>query len=72
MNPTPYLGFTLFGTFVSGWIMPLFFAVSGIAVYSSLAKRIASQFVRDRFTRLMIPFLFVGLLVVLPVNVISF
>ncbi len=69
MNPTPDLGFTLFDTFVSGWIMPLFFAVSGIAVYSSLAKRSASQFVRDRFTRLMIPFLFVGLFVVLPVNV---
>lgn len=69
MNPTPDLGFTLFDTFVSGWIMPLFFAVSGIAVYSSLAKRSASQFVRDRFSRLMIPFLFVGLLVVLPVNI---
>ncbi len=69
MNPTPDLGFTLFDTFVSGWIMPLFFAVSGIAVYSSLAKRSATQFVRDRFMRLMIPFLLVGLLVVLPVNV---
>jgi glucan biosynthesis protein C len=69
MNPTLDLGFTLFDTFVSGWIMPLFFAVSGIAVYSSLAKRSSSQFVRDRFTRLMIPFLFVGLLVILPVNV---
>jgi hypothetical protein len=69
MNPTPDLGFTLFDTFVSGWIMPLFFAISGIAVYSSLAKRNASQFVRDRFMRLMIPFLFVGLLVILPVNV---
>ncbi len=32
MNPTPDLGFTLFDTFISGWIMPLFFAVSGIAV----------------------------------------
>ncbi len=69
MNPTPSLGFTLFDTFVSGWIMPLFFAVSGIAVYTSLSKRSASQFVMDRFTRLMIPFLLVGLLVVLPVNV---
>lgn len=54
MNPTPDLGFTLFDTFVSGWIMPLFFAISGIAVYSSLAKRSASQYVRDRFMRLMI------------------
>jgi glucan biosynthesis protein C len=69
MNPTPDLGFTLFDVFVAGWIVPLFFAVSGIAVYFSLAKRSTSQFVSDRFMRLMIPFLFVGLLVILPVNV---
>ncbi len=69
MNPTLSLGFTLFDVFVSGWIMPLFFAVSGIAVYFSLAKRSTSQFVSDRFMRLMIPFLFTGLLVILPVNV---
>jgi glucan biosynthesis protein C len=69
MNPTLSLGFTLFDVFVSGWIMPLFFAVSGIAVYFSLAKRSAFQFVKERFMRLMIPFFFVGLLVILPVNV---
>ncbi len=69
MNSTPDLGFTLFDSFISGWIMPLFFVISGIAVYPSLAKRGASQFVRNRFVRLMIPFLFVGLIVVLPVNV---
>ncbi len=69
MNPTPSLGFTLFEIFVSGWIMPLFFVISGIAVYFSLAKRSASQFAVERFARLMIPFLLVGLLVILPVNV---
>jgi hypothetical protein len=65
------LGFTLFDTFISGWIMPLFFVISGIAVYSSLRKRSgsASQFVKDRFLRLMIPFLGVGLLVILSLNV---
>ncbi len=69
MNPTQSLGFTLFDIFVSGWIMPLFFAVSGIAVYFSLAKRSAAQFTMDRLARLMIPFLLVGLLFILPVNV---
>ncbi len=69
MNPTLSLGFTLFDVFVSGWIMPLFFAVSGIAVYFSLTKRSTSQFVSDRLMRLMIPFLLIGLLVILPVNV---
>jgi surface polysaccharide O-acyltransferase-like enzyme len=68
MNSTGDLGFTLFDTFISGWIMPLFFVISGIAVYSSLTRRSASQFARDRLERLMIPFVF-GLFFVLPVNV---
>jgi glucan biosynthesis protein C len=68
MNSTGDLGFTLFDTYISGWIMPLFFVISGIAVYSSLAKRSASRFARERFERLMIPFIF-GLFFVLPVNV---
>jgi len=70
MNSTMDLGFTLFDAFISGWIMPLFFVISGIAVYSSMRKRSgsASQFLKDRFLRLMIPFLSVGLLIVLSVN----
>lgn len=48
--------------------MPLFFAISAIAVYFSIAKRSGLHFVMDRLARLMIPFLFVGLLVILPVN----
>jgi glucan biosynthesis protein C len=68
MNSTWDLGFTLFDSFISGWIMPLFFVISGIAVYSSLARRSASEFARDRLERLIIPFIF-GLLFVLPVNV---
>jgi len=71
MNSTMDVGFTIFDTFISGWIMPLFFAISGIAVYSSLRKRSgsASQFLKDRVMRLMIPFLTVGLLFILSVNV---
>jgi hypothetical protein len=68
MNSTLDLGFTLFDAFISGWIMPLFFVISGIAVYFSIGKRSALQFVKDRFLRLMIPFLTVGLLLVLSVN----
>jgi surface polysaccharide O-acyltransferase-like enzyme len=68
MNSTWDLGFTLFDSFISGWIMPLFFVISGIAVYSSLARRSASEFAGDRLERLIIPFIF-GLFFVLPVNV---
>jgi len=49
--------------------MPLFFVISGIAVYYSIGKRNALQFVKDRFLRLMVPFLTVGLLIILSVNV---
>ena len=68
-NPTMDLGFTLFDAFISGWIMPLFFVISGIAVCYSVGKRSTLQFVKDRFLRLMVPFLTVGLLLVLSVNV---
>jgi len=69
MNSTLDLGFTLFDAFISGWIMPLFFVISGIAVYYSVGKRSGLQFVKDRILRLMVPFLTVGLLIVLSVNV---
>jgi hypothetical protein len=68
MNSTWDLGFTLFDSLISGWIMPLFFVISGIAVYSSLARRSALEFTRDRLERLIIPFIFC-LFFVLPVNV---
>jgi len=69
MNPEPDLVFTLVNVFVTGWIMPLFFVISGFATYFSLTKRSPVRFARDRFRRLMIPFIFVGLLLVLPVHV---
>ena len=68
VNAAPDLGFTLFDAFISGWIMPLFFVISGVAVYFSIKKRNALQFCKDRFLRLMVPFLTVGLFVILPVN----
>jgi len=69
MNPEPDLLFTIVIVFVSGWIMPLFFVISGMATCFSLAKRSPAQFANDRFKRLMIPFLLPGLLVILPVHV---
>ncbi len=50
-------------------IMPLLFVVSGISTYFSLFKRSPGQFARNRFKRLMIPFIVVGLLLVLPIHV---
>ncbi|MFX0094765.1 MAG: acyltransferase family protein [Candidatus Hodarchaeota archaeon] len=67
MNPEPDMLFTIVNIFVSGWIMPLFFVISGMATYFSLAKRNPTQFTTSRFKRLMIPFIF-GLFIILPVH----
>jgi len=69
MNPEPDLMITLVNELVIGWIMPLFFVISGIGAYFALAKRSPLEFSKDRFKRLMIPFLLPGLLVILPVHV---
>ena len=65
MNVEPDPIFTLFNVFVTGWIMPLFFVISGIATYFSLTKRSIGQYAKSRFIRLMIPFIF-ALFVILP------
>ncbi len=67
MNPEKDLIFTLFNVFVTGWIMPLFFVISGIATYFSLARRNTGQFIKSRFKRLIIPFIF-ALFLILPVD----
>jgi len=69
MNPEPDLLFTVVNVFVSGWIMPLFLVISGMSTCFSLARRSPAQFARDRFKRLMIPFLIPGLFLILPVHV---
>ena len=69
MNPgPPDPVFTLVNVFVTGWIMPLFFVVSGMATYFSLGKRNALQFTKTRFLRLMVPFIF-ALFTILYVHV---
>jgi glucan biosynthesis protein C len=67
-NSTPSLGLTVFGIFILGWVMPLFFVISGISTYFSLAGRSATMFTKERVQRLMLPFV-LGLLVILSVDV---
>jgi len=56
--PEPDILFTLVNVFVTGWIMPLFFTVSGIATYFSLSRRSPGQYAKSRFLRLIVPFIF--------------
>ena len=51
--------------FVHMWHMPLLFIVSGAATYFALGFRSAGQYLRERFLRLLVPFLF-GVLTFIP------
>lgn len=51
--------------FVHMWHMPVLFIVSGAATYFALGFRSAGQYLRERFLRLLVPFLF-GVLTFIP------
>jgi glucans biosynthesis protein C len=52
--------------FLSRWIMPVLFLVSGMSAYYSLEKRSVKEFTRDRYTKLLVPF-FAGFLLLCPI-----
>lgn len=66
-EPTSYLVDAVIA-FAVTWAMPLMFLTAGMAVWYSLRKRTAGQFVSERFRRLFIPLLF-GVLVLIPPQV---
>jgi fucose 4-O-acetylase-like acetyltransferase len=53
--------------FVHLWHMPVLFAISGAATYLALGFRSAGQYVRERFLRLLVPFVF-GVLTFIPLT----
>ncbi|HTL88217.1 MAG TPA: acyltransferase family protein, partial [Leptolyngbya sp.] len=59
---------TLFILFVHQWHMPLFFFLSGSATWFSLEVRTTGEYVKERFQRLLIPFVF-GTLTLVPPQV---
>lgn len=48
------------------WLMPLFFVLSGASSFLSLQVRSTGQFVKERFTRILIPLLILGYWVISP------
>jgi len=55
--------------FFNLWMMPLFFVLSSAAIYYSLRARTPGQFVRERFLRIAVPWLGLGVLVFGPIQV---
>jgi Acyltransferase family len=58
-----WMGFTVFSGFNDNFFMSLMFFISGLFVWSSLRRKGAGTFVRDRMVRLGIPFLAVAAIV---------
>jgi glucan biosynthesis protein C len=56
----------IFVLFIVQWLMPLFFLISGMSIYFVLTFMTKWQFVKSRFLRIMVPYLFIGLFVILP------
>lgn len=57
-------------TFISistEWFMPLLFAITGISASLALAKCSTKQFVKERFSKLFIPFIF-GVILTVPIQ----
>lgn len=52
--------------FTVQWMMPLFFILSGIAAYHSLARRRWPQYLASRFKRLVVPLLFGIFVIIAP------
>jgi glucans biosynthesis protein C len=58
-------GILVFSLFVGSWLMPIFFAVSGMNVTHALNKRSTSEYLKERWIRLGVPLVF-GVFVLTP------
>ncbi|WP_462412761.1 acyltransferase family protein [Neobacillus sp. Marseille-QA0830] len=67
-NQLDHSGILVFSLFTSSWIMPLFFAVSGISVVYTLQKRPADAYFKERCIRLGVPLL-LGVFILSPPQV---
>jgi len=64
-NKETFLEPTIFVMFVNFWIMPLFFMLAGIGTNFALKTKTKNQYIRDRYWRLAIPYIF-GILILIP------
>lgn len=54
-NATAYFGFDFAVTFVSNWMIPLMFVISGASAFYALRKGGAGRFAKDKVLRLLVP-----------------
>jgi hypothetical protein len=54
-NPTTYLSVEIWISFLSSWLMPLMFIISGASVFYALRARDSGKFIKDKVLRLLVP-----------------
>jgi len=65
-NAERSMGFMAFVGFLSQWLMPIFFLLSGAGSWFALEFRDSGQYLRDRVKRLLVPYYLVGLFILIP------
>lgn len=63
------LASTIFEETFNLWMMPLFFVLSGAAIYYSLKSRKISDFIKERFLRIFVPLIGIGIFVLAPLQI---
>jgi peptidoglycan/LPS O-acetylase OafA/YrhL len=66
-NEQPSILANFFVGFFGSWGMPFFFLMAGATSWFSLRRRTAGRYVRERFTRLLVPYL-VGAFLLTPIQ----
>jgi glucan biosynthesis protein C len=64
-NKETFLGITIVIMFINFWIMPLFFMLAGASTSIALKTKTMFQYIRARFWRLVIPYIF-GIVILIP------
>lgn len=65
-NTSPWIGGDIIVGFMSQWIMPMFMVLAGASSFFSLQSRNAGQYIGERVRRLLVPFLFGLLVIIVP------
>ena len=68
-NSVRSLGMSAFREFNFLWMMPLFFIISGAAVYYSFQRRSTGEFLKERVIRILVPLVILGTFVINPPQV---
>jgi glucan biosynthesis protein C len=65
-NAASWIGGNIIVGFMSQWIMPMFMVLAGASTFYSLQSRSVGQYVRERVLRLLVPFFFGVLVIIVP------